>query len=224
MLKRSTLLLLTGAIALGGGVLLFENFQSRARDEAALNNRAQGDGERLFPFAEDTVESFVVIRANETLAFSKDETGTWTMNKPQQATAEEGTITFLLSQLTSSATRTLTLETQEELADFGLAEPTITVDLTAEGQPYQLMVGNRDFSGDKRYVRTLAKPISTDPATNPSTDTSTNTTNTTSPPNDITELLKIHVVPDSIFNAVNRPSSDWLRLEEKVDDSDSEAE
>jgi hypothetical protein len=202
ILNRGTLLLLTGAIALGGGVLLLENrpgLDPSAEQSAATSseNASQGasenasdsasstSGEMFFPFAEAEVEQLSLKRAEGDIAFTKKAEGIWEMTQPQKAVAEEGAIAFLLNQLTSSANQTLTVE-PNTLANFGLAEPAVTIDIVAKGSPYQLVVGTTAFTGDQRYVRVVEGSATP------------------------TEPVKIHVVSGSITNAVNRPTPEWL--------------
>lgn len=209
MLKRGTLLLLMGAIALGGGVLLLEHFQGQNTDQAtqdastaAGNNISEGDGERLFSFEEEEIESFVINRGTDNVAFAKKDDDTWGMTKPEIGLAEGGAVAFLLSQLTNRAVKTLTIESVDKLSNFGLAEPNITVDLVAAGKSYQVMLGDSDFSGDKRYVRVVD-----DKARDSQAVSDAQTADTPEP-------MTIHVVSGSIVNAVNRPTSEWLTATE----------
>ncbi|MEO0708912.1 MAG: DUF4340 domain-containing protein [Cyanobacteria bacterium J06649_5] len=189
MLKRGTVVLLMSAIALGGGVLLLEHVKGRALEDAATaSSRVEGDGERLFPMEEEDIEQLVINRESDTLSFTKDEAGNWEMTQPETGLAEGGAIAFLLNQLTSPAIKTLTLTSPNELTDFGLADDTVAVELTANEQTYALTIGDGDFSGDKRYVMAALKDTSAEP-------------------------LKIHVVSGSIINAVERPTEEWLVTE-----------
>ncbi|MEL7522485.1 MAG: DUF4340 domain-containing protein [Cyanobacteria bacterium J06553_1] len=206
MLKRGTLVLLMSAIALGGGVLLLEHVKGRAlKDAATANSSVEGDGERLFPMAEEDIKQLVINRESDTLSFTKDEAGNWKMTQPEAGLAEGGAIAFLLNQLTSPAVKTLTLTSPNELADFGLAGETIAVELTTSEQTtYVLTIGDGDFSGDKRYVMAV-------PQKNDNTETESAT--------DASEPLRVHVVSGSIVNAVERPAEEWL-VSESAEESD----
>jgi hypothetical protein len=199
ILNRGTLLLLTGAIALGGSVLLLENQrgldpsveQSAATPAADASendseNAASISGEMIFPFAEAEVEQLSLKRPEGNIAFTKKAAeGIWEMSQPQKALAEEGAIAFLLNQLASPANQTLTIE-PNTLANFGLADPAVTIDIVAKGNPYQLVVGTTAFTGDQRYVRVVEGSATP------------------------TEPVKIHVVSGSLTNAINRPTPEWL--------------
>ncbi len=210
MLKRSTLGLVIGAIALGGSVLWFEGRSSRSESastalpepsngNSARNpaNNAEIAGEKLFPFAEADVEQVALKRPGESLVFRKNDDDTWQMTSPQSAIAEGGAVAFLLNQIESPTIKTLTVEAGD-LAEFGLAEPAVLVDLTAAGKSYQLAVGAADFSGNQRYVRTIADS----PVANGVSETDTGAADATS--------VKIHVVSGSLLSAIERPTPEWL--------------
>lgn len=207
MLKRGTLLLLVSAIALLGGVLLFEgNRAVTGEDTAQTGDNAlttsDQQGELMFPFAEEDVASLTVERPADTLSFEKAEDGTWQMIAPETRRAEPGAIAFLLTQLTNPSANTLSVPAGS-LADFGLDNPTATVALTANGNPYQLTVGTSDFTGDQLYVQ--------------ATDLEAEDTDTSDTASDVT----IHLVSGGLDNAINRPTPDWLEAPEPTAESES---
>ncbi len=217
MLKRSTLGLLIGAIALGGGVLWFEGRSSRSEsaptalsnsstgdsdgnENSGVNNNPEAAGEKLFPFAEADVEQVMLKRPGESLVFRKQNDNTWEMTAPKTAVAEDGAIAFLLNQLENPTVKTLVVKASD-LSNFGLAEPPILLDLVAARKPYQLAIGAADFSGDKRYVRIIGDSPVVGPA---SENEAKNETDSDS------ALVKIHVVAGGLLSAVERPTPEWL--------------
>jgi hypothetical protein len=201
MLKRGTVLLMMGAIALTSGVLLFEANQRSSSEapsaasspdalsEPTAGGETEAEGELIFAFAEADVDGVTVKRPDDTLAFRKSADGSWQMTQPQAKLAESGAIAFLLSQLTNPTARTLNVAAST-LKDFGLADSDTTVTLSAKGKSYQLAVGTADFSGDKLYVRAIEAESATDSTS--------------------ADLIKIHVVSGGLDNAVNRPAAEWL--------------
>lgn len=225
MLKRGTLGLLLAAIALTGGVLLFEN---RTGSNSSQTSETGADSEatdKLFPIEEEDIMQFSVVRQQtetteasspETLSFEKNEDGTWQMLEPENAIAESGAIAFLLNQITSPTARPVTLDNPNaDLEEFGLATPDYTVDLTANDQDYSLKVGGLDFVGDSRYVQAITETSSTaDSETDPSETDLEDATSAES-------LEGIYVVPGGILNAVQRPTTEWLIADDtNVENSD----
>ena len=212
ILNRGTLVLVGCAIALGGVVLLIENRdggeQAAAPDAAGevVSQPPEAEGELMFPFEEDAVESLTLSRPNETLAFEKGD-GFWQMTEPQQAEAEGGAIAFLLTQMLNPAVRSLSVNA-DTLDKFGLADPEVTVDLIAEGSDYQFLVGNTDFTGDQRYVRVIL-PEDTSPE-----DGSADA------PDAAPETVTIHLVSGGLTSAINRPTAEWLIVSEEESDAE----
>lgn len=219
MLKRGTLLLLLSAIALGGAVLLLEN-KSGPRSQERENSEVEAASEKLFPFEEEEIEQFSVVRqqdavdteasteesgAKETLSFVKADDETWQMTAPEEAMAEGGAIAFLLSQVTTPEAVPVLVDA-DNLEEFGLAEPASTVSLTANGREYLLHVGGLDFLGDKRYVQ--AVEVSADEPESA----------------DLDESLKIYAISGGIINAVNRPTAEWLAIDATAIEDATEAD
>lgn len=196
---------MVSAIALLGLVALLEGNRNVANNNAdntettSSTDSLQGDGELLFPFTEDEVDTLEVQRSEDSLVFEKLDDGNWEMVEPEVALAENGAIAFLLSQITNSSAHTLNIGASD-LRDFGLQNPDATVTLTANGTTYKLTVGDDDFTGDKLYVK--ADP----PAQAP----------------EESEQIKIHVVSGGMRNAVNRPTQDWLMADESEVESETE--
>ncbi len=195
ILNRGTLILAGCAIALGGAVLLIESRSDKTvetpseTDSELVADSAEATGDLMFAFAEEDIERFTLSRPGETLAFVKDDNGFWQMTSPQVGEAEGGAIAFLLSQLTSTAVRSLEVA-PDTLEKFGLANSDITIELVAAGKPYQFLVGSADFTGDQRYVRAIA--VEEAAATSSA------------------ETVDIHLVSGGIMNAVERPTAEWL--------------
>ncbi len=228
MLKRGTLLLMMAAIALGGGVLLFEAQQRRASVDSASDPASEvsasspedpsngaleqeGAGDLLFSFAEADVESITIKRPDGTLAFSKSADGSWKMTQPQAAPAESGAIAFLLSQLTNPVARSLSVA-PSDLKDFGLAQPDTTLTLSAQGKSYELAVGIADFSGDKLYVSAVGPESGKTNSPKPDSAASESTS---------ADSVKIYVVSGGLENAVDRPTAGWLPTASETTDAEA---
>ncbi|MEM8502603.1 MAG: DUF4340 domain-containing protein [Cyanobacteria bacterium P01_D01_bin.1] len=205
MLNRGTLLLLVSAIALGGGVLLFENRGSVSNS----SKTSDAQGKPLVPFEESAVIRFELDRAEgDNLAFFKDESGAWQMSAPEAQVAEESAIAFLLSQLTRASNRVIDVDSGS-LADFGLDDPEAIITLEAENSSYQLLIGSADFGGDQRYVQ--AKNLTTDNSTEDvDTDGDDAAADLSESKADQLEEIEIHLIAGGIMNAIKRPTIEWL--------------
>ncbi|MEM8808217.1 MAG: DUF4340 domain-containing protein [Cyanobacteria bacterium P01_G01_bin.38] len=195
-LQRSTWVLLGVAIALGGGVLLYETQKGSETEQA--------QGTSLYSFEEQDVQQLKIDRADTTIAFEKTSDGSWEMSGPQQQPAEAGAIAFLLDQLTGKPTLETLTVIADDLQKFGLDEPPATVALTlAHGTTHQLQVGTPDFSGDSLYVR-LVNEAEAD--TNDGSG----------------EEVTVYLVSGGLRNGIERPVEEWLVADETVEGAEGD--
>lgn len=182
-LQSRTLILLLTALAMAGGVYLYERQTSHS---ASLGQKEELTP--LFDFKEDQVQRLTVKTPAQTLIFERTAPAmpsTWTMKSPQSGPANEGVIAFLLNLLaTSQSDRTLTIPTAQ-IVEFGLQQPKATIEVTLNNQQtHRLVLGNATFDPAKLYAQV-------DPPAPPLANAS------------------IQIVPVDFANAVNRPLSEW---------------
>ena len=174
-LQRSTGVLLGVAIALVTTVAIIET----------TKNSQTNDDQTLYDFTEGDINAFTINHENTTLSFSKTSDGAWQMNEPQDVEADPSSIDFLLNIITSDTIKETINTDSEQLADYGLADPTARIELTVDEEQYTLAVGDEDFSGTSLYVTKAAN------------DTSS-------------EAIEVYLMPNGLENAIERPLDDWI--------------
>ncbi|NEP15565.1 MAG: DUF4340 domain-containing protein [Leptolyngbya sp. SIO4C1] len=197
-MQRSTWILLVVAIALGGGVLLYENQRGQEAGEATRTDA-------IAPFEESAVQQLRIERSGETIAFEKDEAGDWRMTEPQQQPAEPAAIAYLLNILTNEPAQPISAAAAD-LEPFGLAEPAATLALTlTDESTYSLAVGDTDFSGNSRYVRPLTAEAPADTETVGA------------------ETVEVYLVSGGLSNGIERPLEEWLVADDAAEALDQPA-
>jgi hypothetical protein len=186
-LPKMTMALVTVAVVLGGVVAIMQIQDSSQSEELA----EQGD--RIFQFEEGQVQQFTVKTADQTLAFAKDDGGTWQMTEPEEAIADAASVAYLLNLLaTGSSERTLTVPAADQ-SEFGLDEPLATVTATLEDDTtHTLILGDYDFNGIYLYAQA-------------------------DPPAESEAEVTVMLVSADFENAVTRPLEDWQQSEEDPD-------
>ena len=193
-LKLSTLTLFGTALALTAAAYMYET-QFVPQQEAAKDDRKV-----LFSFEEQDIVGLQVTDPRQTLQFDrleeKDDRGEplWEIRvvvpegekppSPDRYRASNAVVSFFTSQLANlKGDRTVTLQDPEkERADFGLAEPVATVEISlANGDRHTLTLGDADFSERFRYVQTGA----------------------------IAQEDIVATVPANLMTAVDRTLADW---------------
>jgi Domain of unknown function (DUF4340) len=178
-LKFSTVFLVIAAIVFAGGLYFWD--QQRPASSPAGEEAA--DSKPLFQFKEADISKLSVKTKALTLALEKTTQG-WQIKSPQSGAADDGTVTFLLSQLaTGTSSRTLPVKTVQ-LQEFGLVDPVATVDITLKDQKtHQLVLGGQTFDQSSVYARV-------DPASQSASPS-------------------VAIVPTGFLDAVNRPLKEW---------------
>jgi hypothetical protein len=189
-IKKSTVVLLLAALALGGITVLTVQTQQPSSEQTA-----EGEPQDLFAFQEDQVQSFTLENRSESFRFERNEEGQWQMLEPEQRPASDASIAFLLDQMAAAeSTRSITISANER-SDFGLDEPLATVDVTLDNQEtHQLVLGGYDFN--RSFIYALVDP-----------------------PADENADLQVFLVSPNFENAVTRPREEWEATEDASPES-----
>ena len=182
-IKPTTLGLLLAALALGGVVLLVAQQPAPKPTDDKTQTVTESE-QQLFSFQEADIQALTLQTRLRTLKFERDKTGKWQMLEPEKVTASDPSLAFLLDLVVSDKTpRTITAPLTDR-EQFGLHQPTATLDLTLKDQKtHRLVIGEYDFNRTHFYAQI-------DPAT------------------DAKELQVVLVSPN-FDNAVNRPLDEW---------------
>jgi hypothetical protein len=146
-MKRSTLILLVVAIALGAFVYFYEIKGGKARDEETAL------GKPAFTFKREDLASITLTRGGQTVAL-ENQNGKWVITQPVSAPADSSAIDSLVNQITEARVERTIAASAEEVKSFGLAEPAVTIEIKLKsGEQHSLKLGSKDFSGLSVYGR-----------------------------------------------------------------------
>ena len=140
---RNTLILALLLIALGAYLYFVESKQIAQ----------EGKKEKLVEINGDEVSAISLIYPDREIDLEKGDGG-WRVTKPVSAPADDITVKNLLHAI-ADAEVSKTLDTPPaDLAPFGLAQPMVTIKLTAKGQPLpDLKVGKTTAVSSSTYVQ-----------------------------------------------------------------------
>lgn len=151
-LQRTTLALVMLALAMGGAVYLYET-QAKPRQE-----EAEATEKNIFDFEEKDVVYLTIEKDNQVLEFEKtgESPNAWEMQQPEKIPASDAAVVFLLNLLAKDKYRSaFTINSQEELQEYGLDKPlaTVTVRL-ANNETHKIILGSPSFDGQFIYAQT----------------------------------------------------------------------
>ena len=146
--KQRTLAVLLALVLVLGGMLWLIT-RSNAAEEAASSAAAEG-GVLLSSFAAGDAEQIRYTYQNETLTLNCD-SGSWTLADDPDYHLDASACNTMVTALASlNAKRQLTAQPGE---DYGLADPTVTVTVTAAGETNTFAFGSQNPVTGDLYVQ-----------------------------------------------------------------------
>lgn len=113
---------------------------------------------RVLPPEVASLDSFTrTARTGESVKLEKKDGGAWWLTTPYAWPANPNAVSRLHNELQFLEHETSFLvadlpKSGQTLADYGLADPALTIDLTAAGRSYRLQIGDDTRTGNRLYV------------------------------------------------------------------------
>lgn len=150
-MKKSTLLVVVLAAALGGAVWYFEFKREKPAENSATESKP------LFSFKQEEISALTLTRGGETLALEKRGEA-WRLTRPLDAATDAGAVDTLLNSLVfGRSNRTIPVTppgSPEALAGYGLDAPAVTLEIKLKsGAAHGLRLGAKDFTGGNVYAQ-----------------------------------------------------------------------
>lgn len=148
ILKKSTLIILGIAIALGGAVYYLDLKASRAPKVTPPK--------RIYSIQASDVVALTLAHPNQpseaAIRLAKH-SGTWQILQPVDTAADQSTVDGLVDQLASTDVSETEPGTPDRLRAYGLDPAQASVDFQlANGSTHMLLIGNKSFGGDSVYA------------------------------------------------------------------------
>ncbi|MGD1705116.1 DUF4340 domain-containing protein [Dapis sp. BLCC M229] len=195
-IKRTTLILMLTALALGGFVYLYE---IRGKQQQA---EIQEQQKQVFDFELEQIQTITIKQESETLTLKIDEEAeekTWNITAPVEKKADLQTVEFLLAELTNLKSDRSITTSVSQLSEYGLEKPEITVEIQLkDGKTSRLFLGQPDFDGN--FIYSQLEPEE-------------------EPPEEVSVLL----LSVNFKNVLTKPVSEWEK-QEKTEESSGDAE
>jgi len=145
-MKRSTVILLLVAVALGAFVYFYEIKGGKKREEA------EESAKQIFQFKPEDIAQIALNRAGETSAFEK-RGDAWVMTQPLSTKADESTLDAIARNVATSQVERKLSAAADKLATYGLSEPRVSLTVKLKsGEQHRLRLGDKDFNGTNVYA------------------------------------------------------------------------
>ncbi len=152
MIKKSTLFILLGAIALGAAVYYFD----WKRGQKEVEKSAADTTKPVFSLpAGSEIVSLVITRAHvagEAPIHLEKQNGVWQILQPLETEADQRLVGGIIETLSNSRIESNQPGTPDRLKAYGLDPPAISVEFKLQnGTQHTLKIGNKDFTNTYVY-------------------------------------------------------------------------
>jgi Domain of unknown function (DUF4340) len=191
--QRTTWILISLALALGGFVYLYE-IQGKDKRETIEAKQKQ-----IFAFKAEEIKGLTIERNGQILKFEREgnDNKSWQMKQPENSPASDPTITFLLNLLVPGKSDRSFSVIGDRLQEYGLDRPIAKISLLLKnGKTQEIILGKPDFQNEFIYAQV-------------------------DPPNQTQSEQKIILVSKDFQSAVERDLEEWKQKKPTTEKSDS---
>ncbi|MBX3280427.1 MAG: DUF4340 domain-containing protein [Acidobacteria bacterium] len=130
------------------GIALVYHFEYK---DAEPRDAEPDKSKPAFAFKREELTGLTITKSGQLLVLEASE-GKWSLVKPVSAPANVSEVDSLVGDLVNAKVERAIQATADQLKNFGLAEPVVTVELTLkDGKSHRLRLGEKDFSGLSVY-------------------------------------------------------------------------
>jgi len=156
-MKMTGLLVAAIVLAALSGVLYWSNHRKPAED--AVKVSADAPPKILTLTQADITKVEIKRKAGDEVELAKDGSGKWQIAGAKPLRADQNEVSSMLSTLSSLTSERLIEQKATSLADYGLAQPAVEVDVTEKDNKTQkLLIGDNTPSGNAVYVALAGDP------------------------------------------------------------------
>jgi hypothetical protein len=155
--KTTTIILVLLALGLGSFVYITEIKKKSIQEKADTKQNTEA---LIFNFAENNIESLTIETEDTTLKFEpqSEENQPWKMVEPEQVTASEPSVSFLVNLLLEGKANQSFTVNKDQLSDYGLDKPIAKIFFTLKKeneqiQKNQLFLGKPNFDNTSIYAQ-----------------------------------------------------------------------
>src|SRR5256885_14241639 len=155
-MKLSGLLIAAIVLAALSGVLYWSNHHPPAE---ATSKASSDTPPKLLDLKEADISKVEIKKKSaEEFALEKSSGGKWQITAPKPLGADQDAVSSMVSTLSSLNSERLVDEKAADLRQYGLAQPTVEVDITAKDKPRKLLIGDDTPAGNAVFAKLESDP------------------------------------------------------------------
>lgn len=149
------------AVIVAAGLFGYIYFVESKKDPKTEESGSGLKREKVFPGLDKLkVKSLTLKKRGGEAVHAEKNADVWTLVSPQEVAADAGEIGTLLDALQNLESEEVLNENATDLSPFGLAEPKVSVSLSAEGapRPFEFDLGDSVPAGSSMFARVPGQP------------------------------------------------------------------
>ena len=155
-MKNSGLLIAAVVLAALAGVLYWSNHHPPS--DSTANASVDTPPKILSLKQEDISKLEIKKKGGEALDLAKGDSGKWQITAPKPLGADQDAVSSLLSSVSSLNADRLIDDKATDLNQYGLAQPSLEIDITAKDKPQKLLLGDDAPTGSAVFARLDGDP------------------------------------------------------------------
>jgi len=154
-MKLRGLLVAAVILAALSGVLYWSNHRKPTEDTAKA---ATDTPPKILSLKEEDITGVVIQKKGQpTVVLAKDGSA-WRITAPKALQTDSASVSGVLSTLSSLSSERLVDDKASDLAQYGLTDPALEVEVTAKGKTQKLLLGETTVNGSANYVALAGDP------------------------------------------------------------------
>src|SRR2546423_1298145 len=154
-MKLSGLLIATIVLAALSGVLYWSNHHPPAEATSKISSDTPP---KILDLKEADISRVEIKKKSSELALEKNSSGKWQITAPKPLGADQDAVSSMISTLSSLNSERLVDEKPADLKQYGLAQATVEVDITAKDKPRKLLIGDDTPAGNAVFAKLESGP------------------------------------------------------------------
>ena len=150
--------LLVAAIVLAGlsGAIYWSNHHPPAEATSKISSDTPP---KILDLKEADISKVEIRKkSSEELALEKNSSGKWQITAPTPLSADQDSVSSMMSTLTSLNSDRLVDDKATDLKQYGLADPSLEIDLTTKQKPHKLLIGDDSPTGSAVFAKLEGDP------------------------------------------------------------------
>jgi uncharacterized protein DUF4340 len=155
-MKLSGLLIAAIVLAALSGALYWSNHHPPADAPAKISSDTPP---KILDLKEADISRVEIKKkTSEELALERNSSGKWQITAPKPLGADQDAVSSMISTLSSLNSERLVDEKAADLKQYGLAQPTVEVDITTKDKPRKLLIGDDTPAGNAVFAKLEGDP------------------------------------------------------------------